>query len=100
MSDPLQLTYYEFAKEELEQLDNGMSTNASSLTSTSSDSADDTGQSTPQTQGHHEGDLPVQASSHCSVSFHPVSSHTLCAHCVHVSWIYLAGQLSGVRMCV
>lgn len=48
------LTYYEFAKEELEQLDNGMSTNASSLTSTSSDSADDTGQSTPQTQGDHE----------------------------------------------
>jgi hypothetical protein len=41
----LQLTYYEFAKEELEQLDNGMS--ASSMTTSSSDSADDTGQGTP-----------------------------------------------------
>ncbi len=38
----LQLTYYEFAKEELEQLDNGMS--ASSMTTSSSDSADDSGQ--------------------------------------------------------
>ncbi len=38
----LQLTYYEFAKEELEQLDNGMS--ASSMTTSSSDSADDSRQ--------------------------------------------------------
>lgn len=40
---PLQLTYYEFAKEELETLDNGNATTGSSITTSSSDELD-TGQ--------------------------------------------------------
>ncbi|KAA6417058.1 MAG: hypothetical protein FRX49_12968, partial [Trebouxia sp. A1-2] len=53
----VKLTYYEFAKEELEQLDNGMS--ASSMTTSSSDSADDAGQGIsdePRGQDHQSGD--------------------------------------------
>lgn len=49
----VKLTYYEFAKEELEQLDNGLS--ASSMTTSSSDSADDSGRGTPdQHLGQHQ----------------------------------------------
>lgn len=72
-----------------------MSTNASSLTSTSSDSADDTGHSTPQTQGDHQGDLPVQASSHCSVTC--FVSYTLCPLC---SRFLDTSSRSAVRGCV
>ena len=54
----IQLTYYEFAKEELEQLCNGMSSSGatSSFTSTSSDtqeSSERTGQTTPVDREKH-----------------------------------------------
>jgi len=56
----LQLTYFEFAKEELEQFEQGMSTNTSSFTTSSDDSADETGQTTPQ-DGRQSGKLSALA---------------------------------------
>ena len=53
----MQLTYYEFAKEELEQLDTGGCGRTSSFTSSSSDTLDSsqptTGQTTPQDREKH-----------------------------------------------
>ena len=73
-----QLTYYEFAKEELEQLDSGVAgtgTASTSFTSSSSDTQDSsqpTGQTTPQDREEHLHDAEEEDSAYQHQQQHDV----------------------------
>lgn len=79
----MQLTYFEFAKEELEQLDTGGCGGTSSFTSSSSDTLDSsqptTGQTTPQDQEtplhNGEEDYAQQQQQHGHVAAGGESEH-------------------------